>query len=88
MKQIRVGWNQRIDVLRSCCEWNVLLSGEWANTFFKAIRVIIILKGPKKILEIARNSPSQMKIELSMLKEKWAQDFDELSGVSGDKIEY
>jgi hypothetical protein len=38
-------------------------------------------------MEIARNSLAQMKIELSMLKVKWAQDFDEFSDVSEDKIE-
>ena len=88
MKQIKVGWNQRIDVLRSYCERLDLLFDEQANIVLKAIGVNIVLKGPEKFMEKARNSPTQMKIELPMFKAKRAQDFDELSDMFEENIKH
>ena len=55
-------------------------------TFFKVTDAIAKLGGPPLIHNSTLILPNELEVEVSKLKEKWAEEFDNLSYLSKDSI--
>ena len=77
--QIQVRWKSRIKILRPLNDKCTLLEEKKSIVFFKVVEAITKLGGPPMVKNSTLLSLNDLEYELSKLKEKWVEEFENLS---------
>jgi hypothetical protein len=88
IKQVRVGWLARIQMLRDSIANCTKINDKRSNAFLKALEIVKDLKGPQLVRESMLIPKEQLETELSVIKASWASEFDNLTDFLEEEIKW